>query len=150
MVANKRARVIRPVDLKRISRSTKSKASRSGVTAVEFAFVSPIIFALFLGAIEFTRLNMVRNTAAIAAYEGARTAMVAGGNIDKGGKAARSVLSAVGVNKEVEVKGSIEPDFVEVEVRVPMNKNSWGVSIFTSGAVVKQKVRLQREKVAGG
>lgn len=127
----------------------RNATGRVGVTAVEFALVSPIIFALFLGAIEFTRLNMVRNTAAIAAYEGARTAMVAGGSIEKGGKAARSVLSGVGVNNEVGVKGSIESDFVELEVSVPMNKNAWGVSVFTSGTVVKQSVRLQRE-IAGG
>jgi len=118
---------------------------RVGATVVEFAIVCPIIFALFMAAIEFTRLNMVRNTVAIAAYEGARTAMVAGGSIEKGGKAARSVLKGVGVNNEVEVTGSIKGDFVEMEVSVPMDENSWGISIFSRGSVIKQKVRLQRE-----
>jgi hypothetical protein len=114
---------------------------------VEFAFVSPIIFALFFGAIEFTRLNMVKNTAAIAAYEGARVAMVAGGSVDKGCDAARAILTGVGVSNDVEINGSGDLSFVELEIKVPMDKNAWGVSVFTHGLVVKEKMRLQREVV---
>ncbi len=54
------------------------RSQRKGVTAVEFAFVAPIIFALFIGAIEITRLNFIRNSAANAAYEGARKAVTPG------------------------------------------------------------------------
>jgi len=127
----------------------KNALRRAGATAVEFALVSPIIFSLFLGGIEFTRLNMVKHTTGIAAYEGARTAMVAGGNLTKGGQAARLVLEKIGVNNEVAVKGRLDAAFVEFEVTVPMDKNAWGVSIFSRGSVVKQTVRLEREKLGG-
>jgi hypothetical protein len=95
---------------------------RVGATMVEFAFVSPII-------------------------EGARVAMVAGGSVDKGCDAARAILTGVGVSNDVEINGSGDLSFVELEIKVPMDKNAWGVSVFTHGLVVKEKMRLQREVV---
>jgi hypothetical protein len=107
--------------------------------------VAPIIFMFFLAAIEFTRLHFVRNSAAVAAYEGARVAMVAGGNISKGIEAARKTLKELGIDKDVEVKGTMYLRIVQMEINVPMDKNSWGVSIFTRNSKIRHVVRLRRE-----
>ena len=62
------------------NRLARPKARR-GATLVEFAIVVPVIFTLFLGAIEMTRLNFIRHSASNAAYEGARKAIVPGSSI---------------------------------------------------------------------
>src|SRR5947208_11397643 len=73
--------------------------SRHGATAVEFALVVPIIFLLFYGAFEYSRMSMVLHTVEMAAYEGARRAVVPGATADDAMNAAKDTLAAVGVQK---------------------------------------------------
>ncbi len=49
---------------------------RAGAVTVEFAVVAPLIFLLFLGGLELTAMNFVRQTASNASYEAARRAIV--------------------------------------------------------------------------
>ena len=64
-------------------RRSRRARGRRGATLVEFAFVAPVFFLILLASIEFSRLNMMRHTAAHAAYEGARTALVPGATADE-------------------------------------------------------------------
>lgn len=126
-------------------RARRHQDARKGVTAVEFAIVAPVILLLFLGAIEITRLNFLRHTAANAAYEGARRAIVPGGTSSDADAAALQLLIAVEAHRgaEIEVENSL--DRVAVTVVIPMNMNSWGITRFSSGYNITQSCTLSRE-----
>jgi Flp pilus assembly protein TadG len=54
-----------------------AQRSRLGATAVEFAFVAPVVLALIFGIFELTRVVMVKQAITNAAREGCRTASLA-------------------------------------------------------------------------
>jgi Flp pilus assembly protein TadG len=118
---------------------------RQGATAVEFALVVPIIFALFIGAIEMTRMNFIRHSAANAAYEGARAGIVIGGENNDCSKAAKDLLKRVGVKNDVDVQVTSDATSVTVTVSVPVDKNSWGLGRFTSGFNITQACHLSKD-----
>jgi len=120
---------------------------RAGATAVEFALVCPIILMLFFGALELNSLNFVRNSAANAAYEAARTAMVSGGKLSDGQARGLQYLQQLGVHHGATVTGSETTSDVSFEVKVPMTLNSYGLSRFTGGYVVTQSIKLKRESI---
>ena len=74
-----------------------TQRTRSGATTVEFAIVVPITLTMFLGAIELTRMNFIRQTAANAAYEGARKAIVPGNTVQDAQTEALRLLNTMGV-----------------------------------------------------
>lgn len=131
----------------RRTRRTTTENAPAGAVAVEFALVAPVIFLLFLGAIEIASLNFVRHTAANAAYEGARKAIIAGGTATDAGQESLRLLNTMGVGRGATVDASLLADRVSVTVKVPMNSNSWGISRFTNGTVVTQSCTLNREIV---
>lgn len=114
------------------------------------AMVSPIIFLMFMGAIEMNNLNFIRNTAANAVYEGARSAMVSGGTVSDGDAAVMAYLAKVGVHHGATVNTTMSTQVVTVEVTIPMNLNSFGISRFTSGYNVSQSITLKRETPGEG
>lgn len=131
----------------RILRSQRRilRSRRYGATTVEFALVAPIVFLLFLGAIELTRLNFLRHTAANAAYEAARASIVPGSNIEDGIDEAMQLLTIAGAaqNSTVNVIGA--PEAVTAVVTVPVDQNSWGLGRFTRNMNVVQTCVLRRE-----
>ncbi len=132
--------------MKRIRRpSNVYVAGRAGAAAVEMALVSPIIFLMFLGAIEMNNLNFIRNTAANAVYEGARASMVSGGTSADGNAAVMAYLSKVGVHHGATVNTSLTAQNATVSASIPMNLNSFGISRFTTGYNVTQTITLKRE-----
>lgn len=120
-------------------------AGRAGAAAVEMALVSPIIFLMFLGAVELTNLDFIRNTAANAVYEGARASMVSGGTSADGNAAVMAYLSKVGVHHGATANSSVTNQDVTVSVTIPMQLNSFGISRFTTGYNVTQAITLRRE-----
>ena len=123
----------------------KSKRNRLGASTVEFAIMVPIIFTMFIGAIELTRLNFIKQTAANACYEGARKAVTPGGtNTDAQTEASR-LLNMLGVGNGASVTVSSTIDKVTVSVSVPVNQNSWGVCRFSSGINVNSSCTLSVE-----
>lgn len=120
---------------------------RTGTVAVEFALVAPVIFLLFLSAIEIANLNFVRHTAGNAAYEGARNAIIAGGTADDASQEALRLLNLMGVGNGATVDVTLTTTSVSVSVMIPMNQNSWGISRFTNGTIVTQSCTLNREIV---
>ncbi|MDZ4851219.1 MAG: TadE/TadG family type IV pilus assembly protein [Pirellulaceae bacterium] len=128
------------------SRNWKTQVqSRAGTTAVEFAFMVPIIFTMFMGAIEITRLNFIRNTASNACYEGARRAVSPGATTSEAETEARRLLNLVNAGNGATVNVTSAPDSITVAVTVPVNQNSWGISRFSSGLNVTQSCKLSRE-----
>lgn len=101
--------------------------ARQGATTVEFAIVVPIIFALFLGTIEMTRLNFIRHSAANAAYEGARKAIIPGSSFTEATDEALRLMQAVGVSNGVTANLTTLNDTMTVTVTFPSIKTP-GVS----------------------
>lgn len=54
----------------------RSRRSRRGASAVEFAVVAPVFFLVVLGIVEFGRMIMVQQVLTNAAREGARVAVL--------------------------------------------------------------------------
>ncbi|QDV22397.1 TadE/TadG family type IV pilus assembly protein [Aureliella helgolandensis] len=131
----------------RVQPKVRSDKQRRGVTTVEFALVSPIIFMIFLAAIELTRLNFLKHTAANAAYEGARTAIVPGGTPAEAQLEAQRILTQVGAGNGVTVNVVDNADRIVVTVNLPVDQNSWGVGRFTHGLTVSQSCALTKENL---
>jgi Flp pilus assembly protein TadG len=129
-----------------ISARSAAAESRNGAITVEFAAVLPVILLMFLGAVEMTNFNFIHHTAANAAYEGARAAMVAGGSSAQGIACAQRFLDRFGVGDGAEVTLTATSEAVTITVRVPMNHNSIGLSRFTTGLQVTQTASLRRER----
>lgn len=133
-----------------LSRTIAKTNPRQGVTTVEFALVSPLLFLVIFGAIEFSQVNMIRNSADHAAYEAARAAVVPGANADAAAAKARVILDTVGVRQST-ITVSPNPILntttqVDVSVRVPLNENLWIVPKFFQNTVVVRNCSLGRER----
>jgi Flp pilus assembly protein TadG len=125
-------------------------ADRRGAAAVEFALTAPILFALVLGAIEFSRANMLVHTTSIAATEAARRSIIPGATANEVRLKALDELGAVGVSDASVVLDppEIVDDTTQVTVTltVPVSlRNGYGLSRIFLGRHVYKSVTLQRE-----
>jgi len=124
---------------------------RRGALTVEFALTAPILFAIVLGALEFSHINMVRNTIENAAYEGARRGIVPGASARDVRREARTILRAIGVRGErVNVSpGQItnSTQSVTVTIRVPLDQNGFIAPLFMKGKTMRRTVKLTRESL---
>ena len=126
-------------------RHRQAPGKRTGALTVEFAIVAPIIFFVFLGSIELTTLNLLRHTAANAAYEGARKAIVPGGTDAAAEAKAREILKIVGATTDVDVNIRRTTTDITVTVIIPINRNSWGLSRFSNGLSINKSCLLSLE-----
>lgn len=128
----------------------KHTRKRRGAAAVEFAMTAPILFALVLGAVEFSRANMLVHTTSIAATEAARRSIVAGATVNDVRLKALDELQTVGiVDASVEVlPTTLTDDTTQVTINliVPVSlRNGYGISRVFLGKQVFKSVTLQRE-----
>ena len=128
-----------------MKRYKQKKHARTGATAVEFAFMVPIIFTMFIGSIEVTRLNFIRNTAGNACYEGARKAVSPGATTAEAQAEALRLLTMLNVGSGATVNVTSTADSITCAVTIPVNQNSWGITRFTTGLNVSQSCKLSRE-----
>jgi len=134
-------------------RDTRMKPSgrrRRGATAVEFAVVAPVILLMFFAALEFSRLNMIRHTVDVAAFEGARRGILPGATVATVQDRVNVVLEAIRVQAETVV---VEPatlsrsvDTVTVTVTVALDTHTWIPSSFVAGKKVSRSCTLSREQ----
>jgi Flp pilus assembly protein TadG len=122
---------------------------RRGAAVVELALALPVLFLLIFGAIEFGRVNMVRNTLKNAVFEGARRASIPGATSDVTRDAVAEVLKIAGVRKATI---TIEPSQITekttrvvVSVSAPMKENAWVMPYFTAKTTLTQSCTLDRE-----
>lgn len=125
----------------------RNQRTRCGATTVEFAVVVPIILTMFLGAIELTRMNFIGQTAANAAYEAARKAIVPGNTVQDAQTEALRLLNTLGVGHGATVVVATTLNRVTVTVTIPIGQNSWGLTRFTGGLNVTQSCGLTLEAV---
>jgi Flp pilus assembly protein TadG len=124
------------------------RAGRNGVTSVEFAIVSPIVFGIIWISFEFLRITMIQNLADVATYEAARSAIVPGAKLDEAVSEAQKYLRYMGTRsanisvqafRGDDVQTEID-DFtsrVEVDVSIPVASNSLILSRFFGHTTIK-------------
>ena len=120
---------------------------RRGATAVEFAFMAPIFFILFLAIVEFGRAFMVTALLTDAARRGCRQGIVEGTSSSQITSTAVNYLQASGISGETVqviindgngniVEAQNVPAYTEITVlvQVPMSSVTWlpvaGMQIF--------------------
>lgn len=130
---------------------TRQRRNR-GAAAVEFAIVAPLVFLFFFAAFEFARMNLLRHTIEMAAFEGARRGAVPGATADDVRGRANQVLAAVGARDATIVVTPATIDLqtpaVTVSVRVPLDANAWVPPHFLRGAQIERQFTLGREHLA--
>lgn len=108
---------------------------RRGAAVVEFAVVANTLFLVIFTCVEFSRLNLIRNTAQNSAYYGARAAMVSGATSQEAIDTAKTLLDAIGakgvtvtVNDGTAISSTTEK--ISVKVEVEYNKNAFFAPLF--------------------
>lgn len=124
--------------------------SRSGAAVVEFAVVAPIIFMLFFAAFEFARMNLIRHTVDVAAYQGCRTGILPGASADKVRSRVETMLSTIGVDGAAI---TISPSSitrstrdVSVDIQVALDAHTWVPAQFLAGRSLSGSCTLMREE----
>lgn len=118
----------------------KRVPARSGVAAVEFAFVAPLLFMLVFGIIEFGRMIMVHQIITNASREGARRAIIENASSTEVTTLVSDYLTAASVTGATVTvaPGDLSVGFgepVTVTVAVPFENVSWaGVGWFLQGS----------------
>jgi Flp pilus assembly protein TadG len=126
------------------------RRARWGVVTVEFAICVPILFFMFFAALEFSRVNMIRQSVENAVYEGSRRGIVPGATAADCRTAAQNVLNTVMArNATINVTPTVitsDTPQVTVAVVVPVDSNSWVTPLFFAGKSVSNSMTLRRER----
>jgi Flp pilus assembly protein TadG len=137
----------------RMNANSHRAAGRRGATTVEFAVTAPIVFLFFFAAFEFSRMNMVRHTMDIAAYEGAREGITPGATTAEVTDRVEAMLAPVSVRQATV---TVTPETIDattreitVEVEVPIAPNSWITPRFLGNLRLRATSTLAREGFVG-
>ena len=126
------------------------RPARGGAVVVEMAICLPLLFFFFLTALEFSRVNMIRQTVENAVYEGSRRGVVPGATADDCRNSAQAVLDSISANDaEVDVQPANLSDNVNevtVSIEVPINSNSWVAPFFFRDRVIAGSMTLRKER----
>jgi len=126
------------------------RGDRFGAVVVEVAFCLPVLLLFFFGALEFSRVNMIRQTVENAVYEGSRRGVVPGATADDCRNVATAILNSVAVNgADVDVIPadlSDASDDVTVSIDVPINVNSWVMPFFFRDRTISGTMTLRKER----
>ncbi|WP_425396814.1 TadE/TadG family type IV pilus assembly protein [Aeoliella sp.] len=128
----------------------RSKDTRRGAATVEFALTLPLLLLLVFAGIEFSRANVLINTAKVAAAEGARRGIVLGTTAADVKAAVDRELSMVGIaHADVVVEPAIVTDdtkVVTVGLSVPLDaRNGYVTPRFFLGEYVWKITAIPRE-----
>ena len=102
---------------------------RDGVAAVEFALCLPVIVLLVLGAIEASTMIFLKQSLTVAAYEGARTAVVPDAETADVITTCEQILADRHVSgATIDVTPAVEDanigEFMQITVTAPCNDNT--------------------------
>lgn len=132
-------------------RTSARRLWRNGVTCTEFALVAPVVMFIVFACLEFARVNMIRNTAENAAYEGARAGIVPGATAEDVIATSRAVVDHVFTNGEniIVEPSTISPDTesVTVTIEIPLDDNSWVAPVFFAGKTITATRTLRRDLI---
>ncbi len=128
----------------------RSWKPRCGAVTVEFAIALPVLLLFTFAGLEFSRVNMIRNTVINAAYEGARRGIVPGATAADCELAATELLDLVDINGGSAVVSpttiNSDTESVTVTVTVPITSaNAFLTPQFFFGKTISSSVTLERE-----
>ena len=122
---------------------------RAGALTVEFALCATLLFSLFTAAFELGRMNMIRHSVDVAAYEGARRGIVAGATAADVRAKVTELLTPINIrNVTVDVTPAVidsETDRVTVNVQVPLGSNGIISPVLFSSVTATGSSTLIRE-----
>ncbi len=123
-----------------------------GLATVEVALTLPILLLITLATIDTCHVIFVRQSAKIAAYECARMAIIPGIKREQLDRQCAAILESRNI-KDFELSMSVEDpalfmkgDLLQVEVTVPADSNSLGISWFYQGRVFEETVSILVEQ----
>ena len=123
---------------------------RSAAVVTEFAICAPLLFFFFFASLEFSRVNMIRQSVENAVYEGARRGIVPGATADNCRDSAQAVLNSISASgATITVTPAVitnNTDEVTVAVTVPVNSNSWVFPVFFADKSIAGSMRFWRER----
>jgi Flp pilus assembly protein TadG len=126
------------------------RGPRSGAVVTEFAICAPLLFFFFFASLEFSRVNMIRQSVENAVYEGARRGIVPGATADNCRDSAQAVLNSISASgATITVTPAVitnNSDEVTVAVTVPVNNNSWVFPVFFADKSIASSMTLRRER----
>ena len=127
-----------------------SRNHRRGAVTVEFAIAAPVLLMFVFASIEFSRVNMIRNTIENAAYEGARRGVLPGATAANCTAVAQDLLDIVRVADSTITVTPLEiladSEEVTVTVEVPMTMaNGYITPTYYLGRTLRAAVTLPRE-----
>lgn len=134
-------------------RNRDSLARRKGALTVEFAITAPLVFLLFFGCLELSRMNMIRNTSNNAAFEAARNVIVPGAQSSQAVSVAQALMQTIGVqNATVNITPSTittQTTSVTVSVSTPLASNLYLSPMFLQGVTIKSTCTMALENLSG-
>ncbi len=118
---------------------------------VEFAIVAPVFFLFTFVCIEFARVNMLRNTAEIAATEGVRAGVVPGATAEACRTEAIAELAVLGVTGyQIQVtptRFDVSTNSIRVAIDVPLTvANGYVLTPLFLGRTLSTSIELRREQ----
>ena len=128
-----------------------TQRSRTGVAAVEFAVCLPIIMLLVIATIEACSMIFLKQSLAISAYEGARTAILPSATAAQVRAASDQILSdrrIVGGTVTISPSNfaSLSPgNFVDVTVTAPCGSNTVVPNRFYRGRTISATASMMIE-----
>ena len=124
---------------------------RKGIAAVECALCLPVIVLLALGLIETCTMIFLKQSLAVAAYEGAHTALKPDATV------AEVTQTCEGILQDRRVKGGVievipgdldrlpEGEFLEVRISAPADRNAVLPAKFFRGKTLRASAVMMKE-----
>ena len=125
--------------------------NRMGALTVEFAIVANVMFIVIFGALELTRMSLIRNLAQDAAYFAARAAVIPGATASDATNEANRILGTLGT-KGVQVKinngqgVSQESSELICEVIIDMKQNMIMMPIMPGWEQIRAVATMKTER----
>lgn len=129
----------------------KAKPTRRGVAAAEFAVCLPVLVLLLLGMLECCTMIFLKQSLAVAAYEGAHTALAPGATEADVQRVCQGILADRRVRGGAVqlAPGSLnqvrEGQYFEVRVTAPTDVNAILPARFFRGRVLESSAVMMKE-----
>lgn len=132
-------------------RPSKRRPPRRGVAATEFAICLPVLLLLLLGTIECCSMIFLKQTLAIAAYEGGHTALMPAATTADATQTCNDILNERRVRSgrvefvPANLDRVAEGDYFEVRVSAPTNANQVLPLSFFGGQTLQASAVFMKE-----
>ena len=132
-------------------RQVHRRKARRGAALVEFCVCLPVVVLIVFGTIEACQMIYLKQSVTIAAYEGARTAIVPDVELGSVEVVVQQILDDRGIqNSTITVSPAdiiFTPagEYISVEVTAPVNDNAPFSSFITNNSIVSGRVEMMKE-----